>query len=160
MFTPSSLAADCARTAPGLERNRIGFFRFSRSRLCSAASSAPDSSHFIRTENRSSTVSRRQAHAARLAFANFLQDATKKKFVVYAKRPFAGPGTVLANLARYTHRIGITNHRILAIDASTHTVTFDFKDYADGAKHTAMALTCEEFVRRVVLLILPERFVA
>lgn len=99
------------------------------------------------------------ANAAPLAFANLLQDATKKNFVVYAKRPFAGPETVLAYLARYTHRIGITNHRILALDASTHTVTFDYKDYADGAKHKAMALTCEEFVRRMVLHILPERFV-
>jgi hypothetical protein len=99
------------------------------------------------------------AIAAPVAFAAFLQDAANKKFVVYAKRPFAGPETVLAYLARYTHRIGITNRRILALDASTHTVTFDYKDYADGAKHKSMIVSCGEFVRRLLLHILPERFV-
>jgi len=99
------------------------------------------------------------ANAAPAAFAELLTDAARKNFVVYAKRPFAGPETVLAYLARYTHRIGITNRRILALDTSTNTVTFDYKDYADGAKHKSMPLSCVEFVRRVLLHILPERFV-
>lgn len=98
-------------------------------------------------------------HATATAFATLLQATTTKKFVVYAKRPFAGPETVLAYLARYTHRIGITNRRIVALDASTHTVTFDYKDYADGAKHKRMTIACEEFVRRFLLHILPARFV-
>lgn len=99
------------------------------------------------------------AHAAPAAFAAFLQDAAHKKFVVYAKRPFAGPETVLAYLARYTHRVGITNRRILALDTTNRTVTFDYKDYADGAKHKRMTISCAEFVRRLQLHILPERFV-
>ncbi len=99
------------------------------------------------------------ANAAPAAFAELLTDAARKNFVVYAKRPFAGPETVLAYLARYTHRIGITNRRILALDPSSNTVTFDYKDYADGAKHKPMTLSCVEFVRRVLLHILPERFV-
>jgi hypothetical protein len=99
------------------------------------------------------------AHAAPAAFAGLVSDSTSKDFVVYAKRPFAGPETVLAYLARYTHRIGITNRRIVALDASTNQVTFDYKDYADGARHKPMTLSCGEFVRRLLLHILPERFV-
>lgn len=93
------------------------------------------------------------------AFAGLLRDTAGKAFVVYAKRPFAGPETVLAYLARYTHRIGITNRRILALDASTNQVTFEYKDYADGARHKPMTLSCGEFVRRLLLHVLPERFV-
>lgn len=99
------------------------------------------------------------AHATVDAFAAWLRANTKQPFVVYAKRPFAGPETVLAYLARYTHRIGITNRRILSLDTSTRTVTFDFKDYADGAKHKRLTLACAEFVRRLQMHILPERFV-
>lgn len=99
------------------------------------------------------------AHAAPAAWAELLKDTAGKNFVVYAKRPFAGPLTVLAYLARYTHRIGITHRRILALDAASRTVTFDYKDYADGAKHKPMTLSCVEFVRRVLLHVLPERFV-
>ena len=54
--------------------------------------------------------------------------------MVYAKRPFGGPEVVLAYLARYTHRVGITNRRIPAVDAAAKTVTYAYKDYADGAK--------------------------
>jgi hypothetical protein len=93
------------------------------------------------------------------AFAALLREVTARSWVVYAKRPFAGPESVLAYLTRYTHRVGITNGRILSLDASAHTVTFDYKDYADGAKHKRMTISCEEFVRRLQLHILPERFV-
>lgn len=93
------------------------------------------------------------------AFAALLREATRRPWIVYAKRPFAGPETVLAYLARYTHRVGITNRRILSLDAASHTVTFDYKDYADGARHKRMTLTCEEFVRRLQFHILPARFV-
>ncbi len=99
------------------------------------------------------------AHATADAFATWLRASTKQPFVVYAKRPFAGPETVLAYLARYTHRIGITNRRVLALDTAARTVCFDYKDYADGSRHKRLTLACSEFVRRLQLHILPERFV-
>jgi hypothetical protein len=63
-----------------------------------------------------------QPLAAPAAFGQLIRQATRKKWVVYAKRPFAGPKVVLAYLARYTHRVGITNHRILDVDKTTGTV--------------------------------------
>lgn len=92
-------------------------------------------------------------------FAALVRAATREKWVVYAKRPFAGPQTVLAYLARYTHRVGITNQRIRALDRVAKTVTFAYKDYADAARRKEMTLPCTEFVRRLRLHILPERFV-
>ncbi len=92
-------------------------------------------------------------------FAAFVRQAGGKKWVVYAKRPFAGPETVLAYLARYTHRVGITNRRIRAVDASARTVTFAYKDYARRAQPKELTITCAEFARRLRLHILPERFV-
>jgi hypothetical protein len=81
----------------------------------------------------------------------------KKEWVVYAKRPFGSPKSVVEYLGRYTHKIAISNHRILSID--DHTVTISYKDYrAEGQKKT-MTLSHEEFVRRFVLHILPKRFV-
>ena len=100
-----------------------------------------------------------KAFEAQAAFAAFLHEATRTKWIVYAKRPFAGPEVVLAYLARYTHRIGITNHRILALNRDAHTVSFAYKDYADDSRKKTMTLSCEEFVRRLQLHILPERFV-
>jgi len=92
-------------------------------------------------------------------FAALVRTATREKWIVYAKRPFAGPKPVLAYLARYTHRVGITNQRIRAVDASTKTMTFAYKDYADGARQKEMTIASTEFVRRLRLHILPERFV-
>lgn len=92
-------------------------------------------------------------------FARLLATAVRKKWVVYAKRPFAGPEVVLAYLARYTHRVGITNHRILALDPAAGTVRFAYKDYADGSRQKTLTLACTEFVRRLQLHLLPERFV-
>ena len=81
----------------------------------------------------------------------------KKEWVVYAKRPFGSPKSVVEYLGRYTHKIAISNHRILSID--DHTVTISYKDYrAEGQKKT-MTLSHEEFVRRFALHILPKRFV-
>lgn len=81
----------------------------------------------------------------------------KKEWVVYAKRPFGSPSSVVEYLGRYTHKIAISNHRILAIN--DHTVTLSYKDYrAEGQKKT-MTLTHGEFVRRFALHILPKRFV-
>jgi len=101
-----------------------------------------------------------QAPAANpAAFAQCLTALAAKKWVVYAKRPFAGPKVVLAYLARYTHRIGITNYRIRALDQTARTVSFAYKDYADESRQKTMTVSCTEFVRRLQLHILPERFV-
>ena len=92
-------------------------------------------------------------------FQKLMREATRKGWVVYSKRPFAGPEQVLAYLSRYTHRVGISNRRLLQLDRSAGTVTFDYKDYADGARHKPMRLGLEEFIRRLRLHFLPPRFV-
>ena len=93
------------------------------------------------------------------AFGRWLRPSLRRKWVVYAKRPFAGPKTVLAYLCRYTHRVGLTNRRLQALNRATGTVSFDYKDYADGARHKSLTLSLEEFLRRFCLHILPPRFV-
>jgi hypothetical protein len=92
-------------------------------------------------------------------FQQLVQQACGKSWVVYAKRPFAGPEAVLAYLSRYTHRVGITNRRLLALNATAQTVTFAYKDYADESRKKEMTLALAEFIRRFRLHILPERFV-
>ena len=78
--------------------------------------------------------------------------------MVYAKPPFAGPEAVLACLSRYTHRVAISNRRLIALDESG--VTFHYKDYrCDGAeRHGTMTLTGDEFIRRFLLHVLPKGF--
>ena len=90
-------------------------------------------------------------------FARLVRAARQHKWVVYAKRPFAGPQPVLAYLSRYTHRVAISNGRLVAVDE--HQVTFRYKDYADGQRPKTMTLSLEEFIRRFCLHLLPERFV-
>lgn len=80
-----------------------------------------------------------------------------KPWVVFAKRPFGSPKSVIEYLGRYTHKIAISNHRIQSID--DEGVVFQFKDYKDGAKKKTMRLTHVEFLRRFALHILPKRFV-
>jgi len=77
--------------------------------------------------------------------------------VVYAKPPFGGPEHVLHYLARYTHRVAISNHRIVNI--ADGKVTFRWKDYAHKNKKRLMTVTAEEFLRRFLLHTLPRRFV-
>lgn len=93
------------------------------------------------------------------AFAQLLRQATGQKWVVYAKRPFAGPKQVLAYLSRYTHRVAISPRRLLALNEQNQTVTFAWRDYADGAKRKTMALESKEFLRRFCLHLLPKGFV-
>jgi hypothetical protein len=92
------------------------------------------------------------------AFADWLAPLNKCEWVVYAKRPFAGPEAVLAYLSRYTHRVAIANSRILAMDE--HGVTFRWKDYRAKGKtrHKTMTLTTDEFIRRFLLHVLPSGF--
>jgi hypothetical protein len=86
-----------------------------------------------------------------------LRQARRKKWVVYAKSPFAGPEPVLKYLARYTHRIAISNDRLLRIDETA--VTFTWKDYRHGARSELMRLDPVEFLRRFLLHALPKGFV-
>jgi hypothetical protein len=90
-------------------------------------------------------------------FARLQRQATKSEWVVYAKRPFAGPEQVLAYLSRYTHRVAISPPRLLATDEAS--VSFAYKDYAEGSRPKTMTLATAEFVRRFCLHVLPERFV-
>jgi hypothetical protein len=93
------------------------------------------------------------------AYQRLVQQAASRKWVVYAKRPFAGPRQVLAYLSRYTHRVALSPNRLLNLDTESRTVTFSWKDYADGAKRKIMRLELVEFVRRFCLHLLPKRFV-
>jgi hypothetical protein len=93
------------------------------------------------------------------SFKELLRQAVRHPWVVYAKRPFAGPQQVLAYLSRYTHRVAISPSRLLALDPPGQIVTFAWKNYADGAKRKTMRLELREFVRRFCLHLLPERFV-
>ena len=90
------------------------------------------------------------------AFGAFLRTLFHDDWVVYAKPPFGGPEHVLEYLARYTHRVAISNHRIVAITDSH--VTFRWKDYAHHSRQRTMTLTGEEFLRRFVQHVLPKGF--
>ena len=92
------------------------------------------------------------------AFANRLAPWRKTEWVVYAKRPFAGPEAVLAYLSRYTHRIAIANSRLVALDGNA--VTFKWKDYrAKGRqRYKTMTLVAHEFIRRFLIHVLPHGF--
>jgi hypothetical protein len=94
----------------------------------------------------------------REVFAAHLAPLKRKKWFVYTKPPFAGPEAVLAYLARYTHRVAISNSRLLALDA--RGVTFRYKDYCRSgqARYRAMTLGAEEFIRRFLLHVLPKGF--
>ena len=96
--------------------------------------------------------------AEREAFTAYLRPLRKIEWVVYAKRPFGGPETVLAYLSRYTHRVAIANHRLIAADANT--VSFRYKDYRnDGpARYKVMTLATGEFIRRFLMHVLPKGF--
>ena len=92
------------------------------------------------------------------AFAAWLAPLRKTEWVVYAKPPFGGPGAVLAYLSRYTHRVAISNHRLISADAET--VAFRWKDYRikSGDRQKVMRLATAEFIRRFLLHALPDRF--
>ena len=92
------------------------------------------------------------------AFADWLAPLRQCEWVVYAKRPFAGPQAVLAYLSRYTHRVAISNRRLLACD--DRGVTFRWKDYRSHGRtrYKTMTLATEEFMRRFLLHVLPSGF--
>jgi Putative transposase/Transposase zinc-binding domain len=96
--------------------------------------------------------------AAAAAFAAFLAPLRTTRWFVYSKRPFAGPQAVLAYLARYTHRVAISNSRLVALDADH--VTFRYKDYRRNGqdRYRTMTLVPGEFIRRFLLHVLPKGF--
>jgi len=91
------------------------------------------------------------------SFQRFLRSLFRQDWVVYAKPPFGGPEHVLHYLARYTHRVAISNHRLVSF--TDDQVTFRWKDYAHGNRKRLMTLTAEEFLRRFLLHTLPRGFV-
>ena len=90
------------------------------------------------------------------AFRRHLLPAWKTDWVVYAKPPFAGPRQVLDYVGRYTHRVAISNNRLLSIDDGK--VRFRWKDYRDGSRQKTMTLRAEEFIRRFLTHVLPDGF--
>ena len=89
-------------------------------------------------------------------FTSLLDSLFKVKWIVYAKRPFAGPEQVLEYLGRYTHRIAISNNRIKSID--NNKISFDYKDRSDNDAIKTMTISSHEFIRRFLLHVLPENF--
>jgi hypothetical protein len=96
--------------------------------------------------------------ADKTAFDRYLKPLRNVNWVVYAKEPFAGPKQVLRYLSRYTHRVAISNRRL--ISAKENGVTFKYKDYRlDGsARYTSMTLAADEFIRRFLIHVLPKGF--
>lgn len=90
------------------------------------------------------------------AFKRLLAGLRAREWWVYAKPPFGGPGQVLAYLGRYTHRVAISNHRLLSLKDGQ--VTFSWKDYARGNQQSLMTLSTDEFIRRFLLHVLPRGF--
>ena len=92
------------------------------------------------------------------SFAKYLAPLRKKEWVVYAKPPFGGPEAVLAYLSRYTHRVAISNSRLISADADA--VTFKWKDYRikSGVKQNTMRLSTNEFIRRFLIHVLQDGF--
>src|SRR6202047_4785588 len=89
-------------------------------------------------------------------FLDYLAPSREVEWVVYAKRPFAGPEQVLDYVGRYTHRVAISNNRLVSIDNGK--VRFRWKDYRDGNRQKTMTLAAEEFIRRFLLHVLPDGF--
>jgi hypothetical protein len=90
------------------------------------------------------------------AFRRYLTPAWKAKWVVYSKRPFAGPAQVLDYVGRYTHRVAISNNRLMSMDNGR--VCFRWKDYRDDNRRKTMTLPGEEFIRRFLIHVLPDGF--
>ena len=87
----------------------------------------------------------------------FVDGLFRTDWVVYAKPAFGGPAAVLRYLGRYTHRVAISNHRLIAFDGER--ITFHWKDYAHEGQRRTMTLTAMEFLRRFVQHVLPRGFV-
>jgi hypothetical protein len=98
-----------------------------------------------------------QILADKNTFGRMIRTLRKKKWIVEARAPFAGPGPVLQYLGRYTHRVAISNNRIVSMQKGA--VTFTYRDRADNNKQKRMTLSATEFIRRFLLHVLPDGFV-
>jgi hypothetical protein len=90
-------------------------------------------------------------------FGSLISTVRAKEWIVYAKKPFSGPSQVLNYLGKYTHRIAISNYRILKLEDGV--VSFSYKDYGDDSKKKIMKLDVKEFMRRFLLHVLPRGYV-
>ena len=129
-------------------------------RACSAASSGASSSRLLRAAFDTAKLSfhgKLAALADPRQFQRRLAASAQTEWVVYAKPPFGGPQQVLKYLARYTHRVAISNRRLVALEGDE--VGFLWKDYAHGGERKTMTLTAIEFIRRFLLHVLPSGFV-
>jgi Putative transposase len=127
-------------------------FPFERLPRYSEASSWP---HYARCLTREScTCPIRNSRSLPTVLAGSLCSIASA-LVLYAKRPFGGPQQVLSYLANYTHRVALSNRRIVALDAQHQTVTFTYRDYRHGSKLKELTLSALEFIRRFSLHILP-----
>src|SRR5437763_16034731 len=126
-------------------------------RACSVAAFSKNSNKLTAQADCSSSARTRRSQISRRSY-NGLRRCALANGVVYAKRPFAGPAAVLAYLSRYTHRVAISNSRLLALDE--RGVTFRYKDYRAKGKtrYKAMTLSADEFIRRFLLHVLPSGF--
>jgi hypothetical protein len=89
-------------------------------------------------------------------FSQLINQLWKKNWIVYSKAPFNGPAKVFDYLGRYTHRVAISNHRIVKVENGF--VTFSYRDRTDGDKRKHMKIDAQEFIRRFLLHVLPESF--
>src|SRR6516164_3764754 len=158
MFTSSLPAAACRRTAPAGSPAKPGFFLpvrvlsrlFRRLFLENLAA--------LHAAGRLAFFGDLAPLSARDAFDAALAPLRRSEWVVYVKRPFAGPQTVLAYLARDTHRVAISNSRLIALDEAG--VAFKWKDYRIKGRDRlkTMTLDAAEFIRRFLLHVLANRF--
>jgi hypothetical protein len=95
--------------------------------------------------------------ADRACWRDWIRELRAREWVVYVKPPFGGPQQVLKYLARYTHRVAVSNSRLVAFEDGK--VTFRYKDYAQGSRQRTMTVDAEEFIRRFLLHVLPKGFV-
>ena len=158
MSTSSFPAAACRRTVrAGSPASPASSCPCACSRACSAASFSKGSRR-LNAAGRLAFFGDLAPLADKRAFDAVLAPLRRSEWVVYAKRPFAGPKAVLAYLSRYTHRVAISNSRLIALDDKG--VTFTWKDYrVEGRDRLkTMTLAAAEFIRRFLLHVLPSGF--
>ena len=160
MSISSSPAAACHRTArAGSPVSRASFCRYACCRGCSDGCSSKNSTA-LHKAGWLAFFGDLAPHANDEAFAASLAPLRSCEWVIYAKRPFAGPKAVLAYLSRYTHRVAISNSRLVAMDDAG--VTFKWKDYRiEGPeRYKTMTLEPAEFIRRFLMHVLPSGLTA
>ena len=108
-------------------------------------------------QNKLSFHGRATDFADQVRFFELVETVRAKQWITYSKQPFGGPEQVLEYLGRYTHRVAITNNRIIAINNGM--VTFSYRDRSDGSKIKELTVRADEFIRRFLIHVLPSGFV-